>query len=37
MKKILLLFMLGTMSLGYFAQTYEPFPTSNASWSDIVF
>ena len=37
MKKVLLLFILGTMSLGYFAQTYEPFPTSNASWIDIVF
>ena len=37
MKKIALLFILGTISLGFFAQNYVPFPSSNASWIDIVF
>jgi len=34
MKKIALLFILGTISLGFFAQNYVPFPSSNASWID---
>jgi len=34
MKKIALLFIIGAISLGFFAQNYVPFPSSNASWID---
>ena len=37
MKKLLLLSILGTIGTTYFAQSYTPFPTSNASWIEVIY
>jgi hypothetical protein len=37
MKKLLLLSILGTIGATYFAQSYTPFPTSNASWIEVIY